>query len=168
MRNRIISGLCRGTLVVEAGISSGSLITAAQAMDQGRTVFAVPGRADCPGARGCNALIRDGACLVEEFSDILEEFTLLPTLDDKRRSRRERRNLEEEVSVPVPDFELRRWEAVGDGECMIDDLVAALDEPASVVLGALLSLEIRQLLRQLPGKMVRRCPRRRAVALPRK
>jgi DNA processing protein len=166
MRNRIISGLCRGTLVVEAGISSGSLITAAQAMEQGRSVFAVPGRADSPGARGCNALIRDGACLVEEFSDILDEFSLLPSLDDCRRARRERQEAERKMEIPVPDFEYRLWTAVGEDEVLIDDVVVMMNEPASAVLGAMLSLEIRQLLRQVPGKRVRRCPNRIAVPLP--
>lgn len=164
MRNRIISGLCRGTIVVEAGLRSGSLITAAQAMEQGRTVFAVPGRVDGPYARGCNALIRDGASLVESFADVLNEFSTLPSVSEQRRERVQREKTESVLSVSVSAHEFRVWQEIGEQGCGVDDLVARLDEPASSILGILLMLEIKQLIEQLPGKRLKRIKNRVAIS----
>ena len=158
MRNRIIAGISRGTIVVEAGLQSGSLITAAQAMEQNRSVFAVPGRVDTPFAKGCHALLRDGARLIESFQDVVEEFSLLPDLQFKaaETSARERKA----QPVTLQPLEKKIWDCLAEGETAIDDLIARLEEPPSSVLGCLLVLEMKQLVRQLPGKFVARMPNR--------
>lgn len=167
MRNRIISGMSRGTIVVQAGLNSGSLITAAQALEQGRTVFAVPGNADTPYFKGCHALIRDGARLVEGFADVLDEFSLLPSFDDRRIQREVSATESRPVVVELSAVEYRIWEQVGDGPVFIDDLLRKLEDlPPSIVLGTLLTLEIKQLLRQIPGKQVEKNPLRSARKAP--
>lgn len=164
MRNRILSGLARGTLVVEASLQSGSLITAMQATDQGRVVFAVPGQADSLSARGCHALLKDGARLVESMEDVQEEFSLLPCMRDYvlQRESREQEEALAAREVALPPLEYRIWLAAGDGQVSLDALVEQCGETVPAVLAALLNLEVKGLVRQLPGKLVRRIPGRRA------
>jgi DNA processing protein len=144
MRNRIVSALGFGTLVIEAGRQSGALITARQALDQGRQVFAVPGRIDNPLAQGCHQLIKDGAKLVEGVDDILGELEfLLPR---------------EAVSTPRPlpenltPEEEQIYAAIELDETPIDTITRATGLTSGVVSSALLRLEMRKLVRQLPGK----------------
>jgi DNA processing protein len=160
MRNRLISGMTLGTIVVEAGTQSGALITATQALDQGRQVFAVPGRIDSPQSRGCHALIRDGARLVESFADVLDEFAALPGVVRQRSAPTAAAAVHPSSPAPerpplLSDVERKVVELVQErGEVPIDDLIADAGEPANRVLSALVSLEIRHIVSQLPGKRV--------------
>ena len=141
-RNRIISGLCRAVLVVEAGRKSGALITADYALDQNREVLAVPGNITVPQSEGPNYLISQGARMVCRGEDILEELQglagpvapALPVLPD------------------LPAQELEIWENLSRTPMHVDQLVLALDRSPAVILAALLRMELRGLVRQLSGK----------------
>jgi DNA processing protein len=145
MRNRIVSGLSFGVLVVEAGRQSGALITARQALDQGRQVFAVPGRIDNPLAQGCHQLIKDGAKLVEGVEDILSELEFLIPRESVATPRPLPGNLS-------PDEE-QVYAAIEMDETPIDSITQRTGLPSGAVSSTLLRLEMRKLVRQLPGKV---------------
>jgi DNA processing protein len=146
MRNRIISGWSHGILVVEAGLNSGALITAAQALEQGRAVYAVPGHINAPSAMGSNRLIQQGAKLVMDASDILEDLEVL--LPEAKPS--------PETAVralpPLSDEERRVYESIDAAETSIDDIAARSKLPSAAVSSTLLQLELKRLVKQLPGK----------------
>ncbi|MDD2768674.1 MAG: DNA-processing protein DprA [Methylococcus sp.] len=142
-RNRIISGLSLGTLVVEAALKSGSLITARQAMEQGREVFAVPGSIHDPLARGCNALIREGAKLAESVSDILEELGALSGFVDSAKALRQ---------APPEDAEAACILArIAYAPTSVDTLVAATGYSANVIATKLVLLEMEGRVEAAPG-----------------
>ncbi|HSN63745.1 MAG: DNA-processing protein DprA [Azonexus sp.] len=142
-RNRIISGLSRGVLVVEAAPESGSLITARLAAEQGREVFAIPGSIHSPVARGCHKLIKQGAKLVETAQDILEELGNYADSDTLR-----------EAIKATGDNDILK--ALGHDPCALDDLVERSGLSADRLLGELLTLELDGLIATLPGNRYQR------------
>ena len=159
-RNRIISGISLGVVVVEASQKSGSLITARIALEQGREVFAVPGSIDSSGSRGTNQLIKQGAKLVENVDDILDE--ILPQVDRERtqarpqpRPRQTREPApggEPSPGIALGETEKAVWQALSQKPAHIDRIIAATGLPAREVLGTLLNLELRGIVEQKPGK----------------
>jgi DNA processing protein len=142
MRNRIISGCSFGVLVVEAGANSGALISANQAGEQGRSIYAVPGRIDNPNAIGSNRLIQQGAKLVTSAADILDDMGILFA--------------EKPQLVPARAPELSGAEqtvhtALQDDETHIDVLIERTGLPSHTVSSTLFALELKKLVRQLPG-----------------
>lgn len=204
-RNRIISGLSLGIVVVEAPTKSGALITAKFALEQGRDVFAVPGNIDLPGFAGSNALLRDGAGSISCGWDVMSEYeyrfpdrihkserNMPAMMAEAKESSSERRNklpkvaqkprvpkkntesapqfgekaVDKERSAPYIDLcdvpaglspdEKSVVLAIGAGEPLVDDVIARSGLPAGKVLGLLTLLEIRRVVKRLPGRRVKR------------
>jgi DNA processing protein len=149
IRNRIVAGMTLGTVVVEAGLNSGALITAGMAVDCGRQLFAVPGRIDSPQSKGCHDLIKKGAKLCEGAEDVLCEFEYLFPPTNRPPTPAESGAL---PALALSDSEQKVLEAVNADETTIDEVIQRSGLPASAVSAALLGLEMKRLVRQLPGK----------------
>jgi DNA processing protein len=156
-RNRIISGLALGTLVVEASDQSGSLHTARHALEQGREVFAVPGRIDLPSSRGTNHLIKHGAKLVEGIDDILEELPAAVRLAIRQRDPAAAPSDAPPMPTDLTPDEVRVLGLVQSEETHIEGIIHASQLPAQAVASILLTLELRGLVRQFPGTFFARC-----------
>ena len=150
IRNRIVAGMTLGTVVVEANLASGALITANFATDYGRQVFAVPGRVDSPRSKGCHDLIKKGAKLCEGADDILSEFEYLFPATNKPASPAETGVL---PALSLSENETKILAAVGEDETHMDEVIRASGLPASAVSVGLLGLEMKRMVRQLPGKV---------------
>lgn len=151
-RNRLISGLSLGVLVVEAAAQSGSLITARSALEQGREVFAIPGSIHSPLAKGCHQLIRQGAKLVESAQDILEELRWQST-DSKNTHSSGVQIAASNLSDPKLQSLL---ENMGHEALSVDQLIVRTGLPVSSVQAALLNLELQGQIETLPGGQIRR------------
>ena len=150
-RNRIISGLSLGVLVIEGPLRSGAMITARMAMEQGREVFALPGRVDNAASRGTNQLIKDGACLVTSLEDILNE---LGDIGEKMRAGTEKADVR--PAAPALPKNLSQTEkailsAFIDEPMTVDEVCAATESSAGEVSAALTMLQLKGLIRRIAG-----------------
>jgi len=151
IRNRIVAGMTLGAVVVEADLHSGALITANFATEYGRQVFAVPGRIDSPRSKGCHDLIKKGAKLCEDAEDILSEFEYLFPSSNKPPSPGETGVL---PALELSENEQKALDALRtDDETSIDEVIRKSGLPSSAVSVALLSLEMKRVVKQLPGKL---------------
>ena len=144
-RNRIVAGWSRSVLVVEAGQKSGALITAEQAMENGRTVFAIPGQIDRPTSFGSNRLIQQGAKLVMSAGDILDDLHVLFPEEQKKA-------IPTASALPLSEEERALLAVLDSDPCGVDDLAEKSGLPLARVASSLLALEIKRLVRQLPGR----------------
>jgi DNA processing protein len=175
-RNRIIAGLSLGTLVIEAGLQSGSLITARLAAEQGREVFALPGSIHNPLARGCHRLIRDGARLVETATEIIETLAPAARMLGADLADRLAANGSGNVGMPAvdsddealwnmhssvdKDAEYRRlWAELGHEPATLDELVQRTGQSAAALSSMLLMLELEAKVETLPGNRYQRLAR---------
>lgn len=146
-RNRVVAGWSNGLLVVEAPARSGSLITAQQAIEHGRTVYAVPGGIDRPTSAGCNRLIQQGAKLVMDGGDVLDDLMVLfPTAPSAPKIEPSR-----PAAVLSLDEEIL-YRALGTEELHIDDITTASGLTPATVSATLMRLEMKRLIRPLPGR----------------
>lgn len=146
-RNRIVAGWTCGLIVVEAPLRSGSLITAQQATEQGRTVYAVPGPIDKPTSAGCNRLIQQGAKLIMDGADVLDDLmTLFPTAPKPPVLQ------ETPPAVSLTLEEEILYNAISTDEAQINDIITASGLTSATVSSTLMRLEMKRLIRALPGR----------------
>ncbi|HCQ63974.1 MAG TPA: DNA-protecting protein DprA [Rhodobacteraceae bacterium] len=167
-RNRIVSGLSRAVIVVEAAIRSGSLITAKTALDQGRDVFAVPGHPFDARASGCNMLIRDGATLVRGTGDVIEALEAQPEAEVAAEAAQEPapQPADETMRIPTqPEYRKphetaalhdRILDRLGPSPLAEDQLIRDLARPAAEITPELVTLEIEGRIQRQPGGLVNR------------
>jgi len=146
-RNRIISGLSKAVVVVEAAKKSGALITVDFALEQGREVFAVPGRAQALSSGGTNSLIREGARLIEDGNDIIEELGIEKSI--QKRPAKDRPAFSDDSEKDI-------YSMLTDEPCDMDTIIEALTLKPSKARVALINMEMKGLIKQLPGKLYTR------------
>jgi len=160
IRNRIISGLCKGVVIIEAGERSGAMITGELALRQDREVFAVPGNIFSPGSRGCHKLIKSGAKLIEGIDDILDEFKHLfnekspidnKSLVDKSYGKQKGYKDKPEEQLKLDPLQSKVFEAVGCRPKSFDDISITSGLDAGKLLKILLFLELNELIREDPA-----------------
>lgn len=157
MRNRIVSGLSSGVVVIEAAMASGTLITVDQALEQGRPVMAVPGRVDSPTSQGCNRLIRNGAHLVTCADDIVDELGMLPSFNHAADGKLHMEDIAQPVQRPAVQLSAEEEKivaAIGAEERFIDELVEITGIDAGRLNGMLVALQIKRQVKILPGGVV--------------
>ena len=164
VRNRIISGMSLGVVVVEATDKSGSLITARIAGEQGREVFAVPGSIDSAGSKGTNKLIKEGAKLVESVQDILEEiapqiekYNADADIDVEKTYHVDpvlKKSLQDKHDLSTDEVTI--WNAISSKPIDVNAIIRSTGWNAGKVLNVLMQLELKELIKQLPGKMFTR------------
>jgi DNA processing protein len=148
-RNRVISGLSLGVLVVEAARNSGALITADCALEQGRDVFALPGKIDSGNSFGTNGLIKQGAKLVSCADDIIEEFNIPITTN---LNKREIKDTNLDSNVCLSDNESLLYNLISGQPVLLDEIAEKTNMSISAISDMLLRLQLKKMIRQLPGK----------------
>lgn len=154
MRNRIISGMSMGVAVIEAGERSGSLITADFALEQGREVFAVPGNINSTHSAGTNRLIREGAKIVTEIDDILEELKIFTDVNNNNKQQYNKAfPAKSAIPAGLDEDEQRIFKCLTDGDLHIDIISSRCNLSIQHVNATLIMLELKGLVKQQPGKI---------------
>ena len=149
-RNRIVAALCQATVVTEAGLDSGAMITARLALENNREIFALPGNVDNPAAAGCNSLIREGAALIERFEDVAVALGTCVSIPVSER------NPDMPTDEEMDDLSKRIWTLLGNGELGFDEMQTALDTDTGALLAALMKLELKMFIELTPEQRYRR------------